>query len=684
MKIILLFSLTISFNLLFGQTYTEIASLNGMSFPFGNSQFEGGGGISFADFNQDGRDDLTFCTQLGDDIRYFMNTGGSFTEIFPSIPANLGETKQVLWVDYDNDGDKDLFATSFLNINRLYRNNGSMNFTDVTAASGLPTSAVYMNYGTYGASFGDYDNDGWLDLYVSNYGEGPASSLYPNQLYKNVNGVFTDVTASTNTGGGNKQSFCSIFVDYDNNNTPDLYIANDRVEFSNDLFQNNGGSFTNVNNVSGAGISIWAMNTGAGDMDGDGDLDLYVTNVGNNGNQSSLLVNNGGTFTEEASVRGVPFGPRVGWGGNFFDFDNDIDLDLYVCSLTAGMPNAFYVNDGTGNFHEPLISSGGLGGIDVVTSFVNAIGDINNDGNLDIAVSGNASSDMMLWENQSSNGNTWLKVHLVGTASNRDGISSWIEVYVGGQKLVRYTHSSMAYLAQNSYYHHFGLDKSLTVDSMIVRWPSGIVDMVENIAVNQTYSILEGSFSVVALPVDLLSFDARPIDSKYIDLNWKVENEVNFSGYEIERSIDGRDFTKIGWLKGRDAVSQTQYYFKDSEAKRGISYFYRLKLIDLDGSFEYSKVATARLELQDGFEIGSIHPNPVENTDVTLSINTNLQENIFVQIYNQTGMLVLDQKFSIDTGTNDLQIATTGMASGLYLVKVNNGRKEEIRKIIVH
>jgi len=137
MRLILLFCLTISFNLLFGQTYTEIASANGMGFPFGNSQFEGGGGISFADFNQDGRDDLTFCTELG------------------------------------------VFATAFLNINRLYQNNGSFVFTDVTAASGLPTSAPYKDHGTYGASFGDYDNDGWLDLYISNYGEGPASSLYP-------------------------------------------------------------------------------------------------------------------------------------------------------------------------------------------------------------------------------------------------------------------------------------------------------------------------------------------------------------------------------------------------------------------------------------------------------------------------------------------------------------------------
>ncbi len=683
MKKNLLFALMFSFNLLFGQTYSEVASSNGMNFAYGASGFEGGGGISFADFNQDGFDDLTFCTQLGDNLRFFENdSNGGFIEIFPSIPANTAETKQALWVDFDNDGDKDLFVTAYTDINRLYRNNGSFMFTDVTAMLGLPVSDEYKDHGTYGANFGDFDNDGWLDLYITNYGLGSTDMPHPNYLYKNNNGTsFTDVT-TPGTAGGTRQSFCSIFLDYDNDLTPDLYVANDREEYPNVLYKNNGGSLTDVSVGSGADVAIWAMNTGAGDVDNDGDLDIYVTNVGN-GNFSSLLMNDNGSFTNEAVSRGVAFGPRIGWGGNFFDYDNDTDLDLYVCSLTTSAPNGFYVNLGDGNFVEPLVASNGLGGIDNVTSFVNAIGDINNDGKLDIAVSNNAAANVMLWENQETNNSSWLKVHLEGVTSNRDGISCWIEVYVNGQKRVRYTHTAMAYLAQNSDYTHFGLGGTTVIDSLIVRWPRGNVDKLEDVAVNQLVSIVEGSTLISSLPVELRSFNAQPVDNEYIALNWTVESELDFAGYEIQRSLDGRTFEAIGWEDGSEAQVSTNYGFKDLEVTKGTDYFYRLKMIDLDNSFEYSKVVNAHLDLKNGFEIGTIYPNPVKDAEVSLNINTNLDENIFIEVYNQTGSLVLNQQRNIASGENTIVLPTNDWVSGLYLVKVGNGAKEEIRKIIV-
>ncbi len=681
--LLFIFTFTISFNYLLGQNFTEVAGLSGMNFSYGTADFEGGGGISFADFNQDGFDDLTFCTELGSDIRYFQNDGaGGFTEIFPSIPENLAETKQVLWVDYDNDGDKDLFATAYLDINRLYQNNGSFVFTDVTAQSGLPVADEYKEHGTYGASFGDYNNDGWLDLYISNYGDGITLQPEANHFYRNVNGMFEDVTAATGTDGGIRQSFCSIFLDYDNDLLPDMYVANDRVEFANFLYRNTGSDYTDVSSASGAGITIWAMNTGAGDFDGDGDLDIYVTNVGS-GNFSSMLVNNGGTFTDEAMARGVAYGPRIGWGGNFFDYDNDSDLDLYVCGLSTTLPNGFYVNQGDGNFSEPLLTSGGLGGIDVVNSYVNAIGDINNDGNLDIAVSNNSIVNVRVWENQETSVNNWLKVHLEGETSNRDGINCWIEAYADGKKWVRYTHTSMAYLAQNSYYHHFGVDKNLTLDSLIVRWPAGTVDKLENVSANQLINLKEGS-TITALPVELQAFQAKPVGNDYIALNWEVENEKDFAGYEIQRSIDGRNFQAIGWQQGSGAETLTSYNFKDREVRKGIDYFYRLKMTDLDGSFEFSKVVKAHLNLKDGFELGTIHPNPTKNSNVSLNVNTSLAENIFIQVYNQTGNLILNQETNINAGENNISLTTENWTAGIYLVKVSNGTKEVTRKLIVH
>lgn len=460
------------------QCYEESAQLAGI-YGFWGFGYTGGGGVSFADFDLDGDDDLTFTSQEGDDLYFYANTGnGSFLLITPPLVSNTEETKCLNWIDFDNDGDKDLFVTAFGAPNRLYENTGDMSFTDVTTSLGLPLTNDY----TIGSNFGDYDQDGWLDLYITNYGNtAPADT---NVLYRNLAGAsFEDVTFEAGVSNycvpvpgidcdvnPGRQSFCSAWYDYDQDGDLDLYIANDRPQFENTLFENKGdGTFEDVSVATKSNVTIYAMNTGFGDSDGDGFFDLYVTNIG----PSSHLVFNPalGAYIENAYNLGTRFN-RVGWGANFFDYDNDTDQDLYVCSMSdlPSEPNAFFVNDGNGSYYEPLALVGGLGGIDHEVSHVCAIGDYNSDGFQDIVVSHNGTANFHLWQSCEDNNYNYVQLDLKGTVSNQDAYGALVKAYSNGNIIVQQKASHQAYLAQNSDIITIGLATS-GIDSITINWP---------------------------------------------------------------------------------------------------------------------------------------------------------------------------------------------------------------------
>lgn len=468
---------------LISQTFINRATDFGIVDGYGDLGWEEfGGGVSFFDFNGDGWDDLCFPTADGDSLLFFHNNQGVFEKI-DGLVLETAATKQLLWADIDNDGDKDLFVTNFMAANHLYENDGNMNLIDITLAANF----FLFPDPTYGAAFADYDSDGFLDLYVTNRSNGLFDN-FTNYLWKNNgNNTFTNVAIQTNTSDGMKVSFCAGFIDINQNLRPDIYIANDRLA-TNSMYLNNGNTYSDISISSGTDTVVNAMNVGSGDYNNDGHLDIYVTNA-TEGNV--LFMNNGDeTFTDMTTFAGVAFN-QWSWGGNFFDYDNDGDLDLYVSSeeVEDGKANALYENMGDGTFHQPLL--GGIVG-DTLVSFGNAIGDFNLDGKMDVVVVNALGDPMLIWENQTDNDNHWLKVNLEGVESNRDGIGSWIEVYLDGQKQVRYTQCGTAYLAQNTQTEHFGLGSFETLDSVIVRWQSGTIDKFENVQANQIMEVLEG------------------------------------------------------------------------------------------------------------------------------------------------------------------------------------------------
>ncbi len=447
-----------------------------------------GGGVSYVDFDGDGWDDITLATGRDQLVHFYRNDNGQFSRIDLGIPHDE-EAKQILWVDFDNDGDKDFFVCTRNGINRLYENNGELDFSDITAVSGLSMDSL----NTYGACFGDYNRDGWLDLYVLERGGGQLPGQNGNSLYRNNgDGTFTDVTFETVTFDYYKIPFCSAFIDYNNDKWPDIYTANDKSS-GNTLLKNLGnfGFFQDVSEQTGTGLKMNAMCVNPGDYNSDGLTDIYLTNTVQ-GNK--LLMNNGADnfgeyqFTEVSDTTGTSFN-GIGWGSLFMDADNDMDLDLYVSGMLSGsdtVSSAFYLNSGNGIFRQEQAGFSG----DTVTSFSNAFGDADNNGTLDIIVS-NLYFNSNLWVNKGQTEN-YLKITLEGKKSNRDGVGTLLELFSNNRYQRRYTTCGNSYLGQNSDIVHFGTGSATMVDSLIVTWLTGHIDKVYQVATNQNLELEEG------------------------------------------------------------------------------------------------------------------------------------------------------------------------------------------------
>ncbi len=448
-----------------------------------------GSGVSFVDFDNDGWDDLSFASGNGQNLRFYKNNAGTFTSVALIGPV-MHETKQINWVDIDNDGDKDLFVGSATSGNKLYENLGNLNFQDITSTSGFPLVNIYTN----GACWADYDNDGYLDVFLSSKGA-TTDIIIPNFLYRNNgDGTFSDVSTAAGIDADSHQTFCSVWIDINNDGWQDIYTSTDKAYNLNQMYRNNGdGTFTEIGFASGTNLAFNAMTTTVGDYNNDGWIDIYVTNGGN----TALLVNNGDeTFTDMAVLTGCEHGGFT-WGAVFMDADLDADLDLYVSSSLYNLPSintsVFYEKLNTGAYQIPN-NIGFIG--DEKQSYCNAIGDINNDGYPDLVVTNGNYQTVDVWQNMSNASNHWLKVSLEGTTSNRDGIGAYIEISVNGEQQYRQVQCGEGYLTQNSSTEFFGVGQNTTIDYLKVTWPSGAVDMLNNVPADQLINVVENSSSL--------------------------------------------------------------------------------------------------------------------------------------------------------------------------------------------
>jgi len=531
-------------------SFEDVANDIGTAYSYGTSTW--GGGVSFSDFDNDGWDDLTFATEEGTEIYFLKNNDGIFNSVSLNGISNTFKTKQVIWIDYDNDGDQDFFVTGFEGVNKFYKNEGDMNFTDISSTIGFFQTDLF----TYGVSFADMDNDGDLDAFISNR-DGEADDQR-NYLYRNDEGTYIDITESAGLSMSSHLSFCSIIFDYNKDGFQDIYISNDKPDNLNILYKNNGdGTFDDVSEYSGAGIGINAMTTTIGDYNNDGWFDIYITNTPE-GNE--LLRNNGdGTFTNVAEATATTFN-SVGWGAVFLDADSDGLLDLYVSSDFDGsvgsfLSAAFYHQQNNETFSIPQ----NIGfQDDTRKSYTNAIGDIDNDGKPDIVV-GNDIEPNFLWANKTVNENNWLKVKLEGVISNRDGIGNTIEINIDGQSQYRYTLAGEGYLSQNSFYEFFGMGNATEVDYVKVTWTAtGETEIITNIAANQAIIIKEGN-GILSTENNLkdtaFSIYPNPSSNGIFKLSVLNQEKVSIQVFDIS----GRLITEKNNLRDNDQINLSQY-----------------------------------------------------------------------------------------------------------------------------
>lgn len=460
--------------------YKDIAKTAGIDHTYGIGTPSGG--VSAVDFDGDGLDDITLTTGNGSGLLFYKNNGSNFSLINIPLAGTDGEAKQILWVDIDNDGDKDLYITFLDSENKLFRNDGNLSFTDITVSSGLHRDILP----TYGAAWADYDRDGLLDLYITDRRTAAYNQNMSNHLYRNLgDATFEETTTFANVADSAKAPFCAYFLDYNNDGWEDIYVAQDKKK-GNTLFRNNkNGSFQDVSIATFTNLAMDAMSVTVGDYDNNGFLDIYVTNIPD-GNK--LLRNDGfNYFTEVANNSGTA-SFNVGWGAQFLDVDNDQDLDLYVSGSRIGVEipsSSLFLNNNNGTFARTFIKG------DTATSYANAVGDFNNDGFLDIIVPNPSPYKTFLWSNMNIL-NNWIKLDLEGELSNRDAIGTRMEVYLDGINYIQQKQCGTGFLGQNSDLNHFGIGQHTKVDSLILKWPSGHEERFFNLAANQTHYYREG------------------------------------------------------------------------------------------------------------------------------------------------------------------------------------------------
>ena len=442
--------------------------------------------------------------------RLFRNKGnGTFEDITEKAGvAGHGFGITAAAADYDNDGDIDLYVVNYGG-GILYQNQGNGTFTDVTAKANLVTKQ-----GSISAAFFDYDLDGHLDLFIANYlifdpaVKPPPGSTAPyagplayapelNQLFRNRgDGTFEDVSEKTGIRIPGHRAMSVACLDYDLDGYPDLYISNDAT--ANLLLANDGkGKFTDVGLQSGAGLNQFGASDGSmgatvGDCNGDGFPDLFVTRFGH----ASLYMNSkGGLFEDRVQASGILdiTSKYTGWGGNFFDYDSDGDLDLFIANGHAhfmqGMPPLLLENQGSGSFKDASLKGGPF-----FRNLINARGsgvfDMDNDGKMDILIT-TLGSQAYLLRNKSATAAHWIIIKLEGTQSNRDAFGAKVRLTAGGKTSYAEMRCPTSYVFQQDPRLHFGLGPNAKVERIEIRWPSGKTQTLTDVAVDNILRIKE-------------------------------------------------------------------------------------------------------------------------------------------------------------------------------------------------
>jgi len=508
-----------------------------------------GSGAAWLDYDKDGWQDL-FITNISGSLKisekkenqspahsalYHNNGEGTFTDVTRQAGVIWhGDGMGVSAADYNNDGWTDLFLAN-RGHNVLFQNNGDGTFTDVTRKSGLYDFKGFWTNG----SWGDYDRDGYLDLYVSGYLK--YSNIGPNRLtrrrnqqvpatlnpgpfppepnllfHNNGDGTFTERAMDANVMNTGGKSLSSSWCDFNNDGWPDLLVANDMTQ--NKLFMNKkDGTFLDIRTFSYLMKTRSSMGVAIGDVDQDMDMDIYITNWMSEENglfinmQDQVKEGNMIRFRDMADAYGVgkETMPMVAWGTGFYDFDNDTRLDLFVTNGSTNpqkenpeklepMSNQMYWNKGLNKGYMNVTKSWGKALTRKLVGRGAAFADYDNDGDVDIFIV-NHGGDGVLLKNDGGNRNNWLEISLTGKSRKPSPIGTRLQLYVNGTSFLREVGVQPSYLSGNSKVQHFGLNEYSKIDSLVIRWPDGTKQKFDDLPINEIVNIAEGKSDYTVL-----------------------------------------------------------------------------------------------------------------------------------------------------------------------------------------
>lgn len=479
-----------------------------------------------AGFAQAFNHEMTFIVMnsLGDSIPIDINFG-------------MGKKMGASWGDYNNDGYPDIFLSNAVQ-SQLYKNNGDSTFTNVTVAAGFEETCIdcYLS----GALWWDYNNDGFLDIYITDY-----NFNSDNKLYKN-NGDETFTLISDTNLSGSSNSLSAISIDVNNDGFLDLYVAND-FDKNNFLHINqNGTGFIDSAVQYGIEDPFDGMGLAICDFDNNGLFELLISNIKENG----FYVKTGNnTYDNKALEYGIS-DTDWAWGAVFSDFDLDGFEDFFITTgFTGGGQFDHYfkniLNNNSRIFSEEPITQ--AGGIEASLSRSTVSFDYDNDGDLDLVVT-DFIGNLFFYENTNANNNSWTKIKLIGTVSNKDALGSKVEITTDNNSKQYRFYQGAGYQSQSLQPVHFGLVNATIIDSLTITWPTGLQETYINLPINETIVITENNgFTLLNLNDNVLP-----------DHNMKVyPNPVKqFNEITITNTLDNNNFLIIDLLGRTIPVEQ--------------------------------------------------------------------------------------------------------------------------------